>query len=142
MNTFTSKALLKKLRAKKETNGFTLIELMIVVAILGVLTAVGLPELSKAQEKSKDAAALATLANAAKECSLSLIMNGDGSDYTAGNFKAGANAVTGTCAMSTTQTGTASNVVTTVSGPVLELQSETGTTFTNTFNGTTPGVSS
>ena len=42
MNTFTSKALLKKLRSKKKANGFTLIELMVVVAIVGVLSSVGL----------------------------------------------------------------------------------------------------
>jgi prepilin-type N-terminal cleavage/methylation domain-containing protein len=73
MNVFTSKALLKKLRAKKKANGFTLIELMVVVAIVGVLSAVGLPALTKAQDKAKDSAAIATLTNAAKECSLELV---------------------------------------------------------------------
>ena len=73
MNTFTSKTLLKKLSDKKKANGFTLIELMVVVAIVGVLTAVGLPELTKAQDKAKDAAAEATAVNAAKECSISLV---------------------------------------------------------------------
>jgi prepilin-type N-terminal cleavage/methylation domain-containing protein len=73
MKTFTSKALLKSLRAKKKANGFTLIELMVVVAIVGILTAVGLPELTKAQNKSKDSAAEATLVNAAKECSINLL---------------------------------------------------------------------
>ena len=52
MNTFTSKALLKKLRSKKKANGFTLIELMVVVAIVGILSAVGLPELTKAQDRT------------------------------------------------------------------------------------------
>ena len=86
MTSFASKALLSKLeKAKKKPNGFTLIELMIVVAIVGVLTAVGLPELSKAQNRSKDTAATATLTNAAKECSLSLINVGDASEYATGD---------------------------------------------------------
>jgi type II secretory pathway pseudopilin PulG len=47
---------------------------MVVVAIVGILSAVGLPELTKAQNKGKDAAALATVTNAAKECALNLII--------------------------------------------------------------------
>ena len=66
---------------KGKKNGFTLIELMVVVAIVGVLSAVGLPALTKAQDKAKDSATIATLTNAAKECSLSLITTGDATDY-------------------------------------------------------------
>ena len=61
--------------AKKAQNGFTLIELMVVVAIVGILTAVGLPELSKAQDKAKSAAAKSHVVNEGKSCSLALVTN-------------------------------------------------------------------
>ena len=89
--------LAKKLANKKKLNGFTLIELMVVVAIVGILSSVGLPQLLKAQDKAKDSAAIATLTNAAKECSLLLVTENDGSNFDASQYTAGDNTVEGTC---------------------------------------------
>ena len=79
MNTFTSKALLKKLHSKKKVNGFTMIELMVVVAIIGVLSSVALPALTSAQDRAKSSAAKQESVNAAKTYTIALI-SGDATE--------------------------------------------------------------
>ena len=48
---------------KKDIKGFTLAELLIVVAIIGVLVAISIPIFSKQLEKARDATTLANLRN-------------------------------------------------------------------------------
>ena len=81
MTSFTSKALLSKLRRPKKKNGFTFVEMMAVVAITGILSAVSLPAFTTETNKAKDSATIATLTSAAKECGLSLVSRGNNSNY-------------------------------------------------------------
>ena len=84
MNTKFQSILAKKLAKGNKANGFTLIELMVVVAIVGVLSAVGLPQLLKAQDRAKVSVARQEAVNYAKECSISLLTGAgapDGTQY-------------------------------------------------------------
>ncbi|KZR89950.1 type IV pilin protein [Synechococcus sp. MIT S9508] len=125
--------LLSRTRIKsknKKPNGFTMIELMIGVAIVGTLSAVALPELSKAQNRAKDTAAESLLINASKECSLELILDPTKAKATFAKTQDSGekfDGVTGDCEIA--------NGV----GPTLKTTSATGEKYMSVFTDSTPG---
>ena len=61
---------------KFNKKAFTLIELLVVVLIIGILTAIALPQYSLAVEKTRAAEAMTNIANIKKQAELYILENG------------------------------------------------------------------
>ena len=66
-----------KLRSLRASSGFTLAELLIVVAIIAVLVAIAIPVFGTALEKSRAATCMANRDSAARECTYALLSSSD-----------------------------------------------------------------
>jgi len=83
MRTQLQLELLRKLRQRKgQAKGFTLIELMIVVAIIGLLSAVALPRFLGTRDAADAGAAIGQIVGLGKECGVYLSSGGVGTPPT------------------------------------------------------------
>jgi prepilin-type N-terminal cleavage/methylation domain-containing protein len=77
--------LIKKILKKKE-EGFSLIELVVVVAVLSALSAIAIPQFNCFQRKAKASTALAAMRQIQTECAVQKASTGSSGTYSTGNL--------------------------------------------------------
>lgn len=120
--------MLQALRNKQREDGFTLIELMVVVLIIAILIAIAVPTFLGARERAQDKGAQSDLRNA---LTAAKVIYTDNSDYTNATVTALAGVEPSLSFVDGATNGTADNigVTTTTDTVLLTGLSASGTTF-------------